>query len=83
MPNTLAMQNQIKLELKRYINPLPVKKYLSNDFSELSNWKIQNIIINTRDTNGQSPSFTGMFIGGTGSLTTNVSKPILGTVVFG
>jgi len=83
LPNTLAMQNQVKLELKRYINPLPVKKYLSNDFSELSNSKIQNIIINTRDTNGQSPSFTGMFIGGTGSLTTNVSKPILGTVVFG
>lgn len=83
LPNTVAMQNQVKLELKRYINLLPIKKYLSNDFSELSNSKIENIIANTRDTNGQSPLFTSVSISGTGGLTANISKPILGTVIFG
>jgi len=82
-PNTNTMQNQVKLELKRYINLLPIKKYLTVGFSELSTLKIGNIIINTRDANGQTPSFTSIVISGTGGITTNTTKPILGTVAFG
>lgn len=81
-PNTVAMQNQVKLELKRYINLLPIKKYLSSGLSELGNAKIENIIINTRDVNGLNPSFTSVVITGTGNITTNINKPILGTVLF-
>jgi len=82
-PNTNTMQNQVILELKRYINLLPIKKYLTNGFLELSTSKIQNIITNTRDANGQTPSFASIVVSGTGGLTTNTAKPILGTVVFG
>ena len=82
-PNTNTMQNQVILELKRYINLLPIKKYLTNGFLELSTSKIQNIITNTRDANGQTPSFASIVVSGTGSITTNTAKPILGTVVFG
>lgn len=81
-PNTIAMQNQIRLELKRYINTLPIKKYLTNVLSELGNAKIENIITNTRDTNGLTPSFTNIIIDGTGGLVGNTTKPILGTVSF-
>ena len=82
-PATVAMQNQVILELKRYINLLPIKKYLTNGLPELSTSKIENIITNTRDTNGQSPSFTGVVVSGINGITTNTAKPILGTVVFG
>ena len=82
-PNTNTMQNQVILELKRYINLLPIKKYLTNGFLELSTSKIQNIITNTRDANGQTPSFASIVVSGTGSITTNTAKPILGTVIFG
>lgn len=81
-PATVAMQNQVKLELKRYINLLPIKKYLTSGLPELSTSKIENIITNTRDTNGQTPSFTGVIVSGVGGITTNTTKPILGTVVF-
>ena len=82
-PNTVAMQNQVKLELKRYINLLPIMEYLISGLPELANSKIENIIINTRDVNGLSPSFTSVVINGTGGLTTSTTKPLLGTVSFG
>ena len=82
LPNTISMQNEIKLELKRYINLLPIKKYLSNDNSELSNVKIENIITNTRDSSGKNPTFISVTINNIIALTTNTSKPILGTVLF-
>jgi hypothetical protein len=81
-PNTNDMQTQIQKELKRYINLLPIKKKLSNNFNELSTDKIKEIIFGTRDSFGKNPTFSNVTVNGTGSLVNNIDKPILGTLTF-
>lgn len=81
-PNTSDMQTQIQKELKRYINLLPIKKYLSPNLTELSVDKIKDIIFKTRDSFGRNPTFSSASVSGALNLTTNISKPILGNITF-
>ena len=82
-PNTVTMKNEIKSEIKRYINLLAIKYYLSDGLNELTSSSIQNIILNTRDSSGNSPTVSSVSVSGTGGLQADITKPILGTVSFG
>ena len=82
IPNTLEMRDIINLLLKEYIAKLPIKFYLNAGFPELSSDKIKSIINLARNGAGQTPNITSVVITGTGGLTNNISKPILGAVTY-
>lgn len=81
-PNTNDMQMQIKKELKRYINLLPIKKYLTVGLNELSIDQIKKVILDTRDSFGRNPTFSNVSVNGVENLTNNINKPILGNLTF-
>jgi hypothetical protein len=81
-PNTNDMQVQIKKELKRYINLLPIKKYLTFGLDELSIDQIKKVILDTRDSTGRNPTFSNVSIDGVVNLINNTNKPILGNLTF-
>ena len=76
------MRDIINLLLKEYIAKLPIKFYLNAGFPELSSDKIKSIINLARNGAGQTPNITSVVITGTGGLTNNISKPILGAVTY-
>lgn len=82
IPNTLEMRDIINLLLKEYIAKLPIKFYLNAGFPELSSDKIKSIINLARNGAGQTPNITSVVVTGTGGLTNNISKPILGAVTY-
>lgn len=81
-PNTNDMQMQIKKELKRYINLLPIKKYLTVGLNELSIDQIKKVILDTRDSFGRNPTLSNVSVNGVENLTNNINKPILGNLTF-
>jgi len=73
-PNTLDMQNQVKKNIIQYINLLPIKKYLASGIPELNVDKIRNIVLNTRDKNGNIATCSNLTITGVNAIINDTDK---------
>lgn len=77
-PNTIEMKNAIQLQLRKYLALLPIKFFLKD--GQISNSAIESVIRSVRDSSGRSPIISSASISGT--LSTNTSKTILGTISY-
>jgi len=82
-PNTIEMQDAVRLVIKEYLAKLPIKFFLTPTLVELSNSEIESIVKLTRDSNGTVPSFTSAIATGGGGLDAGSKKTILGTITYG
>jgi hypothetical protein len=73
-PNTIDMQNEVKKNIIKYINLLPIKRYLDANKVELSVDKIRNIVLNTRDKNGNIASCSNLTISGVSAIAGDSDK---------
>lgn len=82
VPNTLEMQTAVNNVVKEYLSLIPIKFYMSGALSEINSDKLKTIVSIARDSNGVTPTFASLSVSGSGSLTTDISKPILGTITY-
>lgn len=80
-PNTLEMKNAISKILKEYLAKLPIKFYLTNALSEVSNDKLSKVASSARDSNGNNPTLS-LVVVNVASLNSNITKPILGNITY-
>lgn len=78
-PSSNSMKMAIEKRLKAYIALLPINFYLNS--SQLSNSKIESVILGARDEAGNIPSINGAVVSGA-SFSTNIQKPVLGAVSY-
>jgi hypothetical protein len=81
IPLNEYMKEQVKLNLKTYINPLPINEYLDK-LSELSEDTIRQVILDTYDQQGNKAKITSITISGVSSLVKKYDKPIVGNVII-
>ena len=82
VPNTLEMKAAVNKSVKQYLSLIPIKFYMSDALSEINSDKLKTIVSIARDSNGVTPTFASLSVSGSGSLTTDISKPILGTITY-
>ncbi len=81
IPLNEYVKEQVKLNLKTYINPLPINEYLS-ELSELSDDTIRQVILDTYDQQGNKAKITSITISGVSNLINKYDKPIVGNVII-
>jgi hypothetical protein len=81
IPLNEYMKEQVKLNLKTYINPLPINEYLS-ELSELSDDAIRQVVLDTYDQQGNKAKITSITISGVSNLVNKYDKPIVGNIII-
>ena len=81
MPATEDMKEQVRINLKAYINALPINNEIDLN-AALSIDYLKLIVSDTYDSADNKATFSTMSVSGVDTIANKQDKPIVGTITF-